>query len=129
MTIDLWCLVATAVWGFVLVLFEVGAKTHWAGLSWNLGNREQTLQFPQWIQRTGRALANHKENLPLFLVAVLVLHISGRADSISAAAALGYVISRIVYSLIYIFGTTGIRTIAWGASQISVLIALTRLLG
>jgi uncharacterized MAPEG superfamily protein len=127
MTTDLWCLVANAVWGLGLITVEITGKTKIAGVSWNKGNRDDAPQFPSWIKRTSNALANHKENFSLFMVAVLVVHLAGKADHVSALGALGYVVARALHAMLYIGGVTGLRTVAWLAGLASVLVVLSRL--
>ncbi|CAN5516688.1 hypothetical protein BH09MYX1_BH09MYX1_54510 [soil metagenome] len=118
MTVDLFCLVATALWGFVLVLIEVLGRTRAAGRAWNMGNRETTPDFPEWVNRCTRALANHKENFPFFLTAVLVVHVSGHASRVSAVASIVYLVARIAHGLLYTAGVTRVRS---GVHILSVL--------
>lgn len=127
MTTDLACLVINALWGLFLVLLEIGGKTRVAGPAWNAGNREQSPEFPEWIDRTSRALGNHKENFPLFLTAVLVVHVAGRADRTSATAAIVYVVARALHALLYIGGVKGLRSVAFAAGVVATLTILSRL--
>jgi uncharacterized MAPEG superfamily protein len=127
MSTDLWCLVFNSLWGVVLVQAEVFGKTKAAGTEWNLGNREREPEFPDWVKRTGRALNNHKETFPLFLVAVLVVHLSGAADHTSAIACVAYCIARCVHAIVYMAGITKVRSAAFIAGAISVLVILSRL--
>ena len=127
MTTDLACLVLNALWGLFLVTLEVGAKTRVAGRAWNLGNRDREPELPAWVSRTGRALANHKENFPLFLTAVVVTQLAHRADAVTAAAAAVYVLARVAHALLYIGGVTGARSAAHVVSVLAVLTILGRL--
>ena len=127
MSTDLWCLVANALWGVVLVQAEVIGKTRAAGKEWNIGNRDTEPEWPAWVKRSAKALANHKENFPLFLTAVLVVHLSGAADRTSAIACIVYVIARAVHGLLYIGGVTKVRSVAFLVGAASVLVLLTRL--
>jgi uncharacterized MAPEG superfamily protein len=127
MSIDLWCLVANALWGVVLVQAEVTGKTKAAGREWNMGNREKEPTFPDWVNRTGRALHNHKETFPLFLTAVLVVHLSGAADRVSAIACITYVIARAAHGLLYMGGITKVRSAAFLVGAGAVLVLLSRL--
>lgn len=113
MTTDLWCLVANAIWGWVLVNIEAVGKTRAAGTEWNMGNRDVDPEVPPWVLRARRAVANHKENFPFFLAAVVVVHLAGKADRVSALAAIVYVIARVAHGLIYIAGMTKIRSAAY----------------
>lgn len=128
MTLDLACLVANALWGLVLVFVEIGGKTRLAGPEWNAGNRDGAPEFPAWIDRASRALGNHKENFPLFLTAVLVVHLAGRSDAISGWAAVAYVIARVGHGLTYLAGITKVRSAMFLAGLIATLTILSRLL-
>jgi uncharacterized MAPEG superfamily protein len=127
MSTDLWCLVANALWGVVLIQGEVLGKTRTAGREWNIGNRDKEPTFPDWVNRATRALNNHKEAFPLFLTAVLVVHLSGAADRTSAIACVVYVIARIAHSLLYIGGVTRARTAAFLVGFGAVVVLFSRL--
>jgi uncharacterized MAPEG superfamily protein len=127
MTVDLWCLAANALWGFALVLFEIGGKTRAAGTAWNTGNRENEPEVPAWVDRTGRALSNHKENFPLFLTAVVVVQLAGKADRVSAIAAATYVLARVLHGALYMAGIKGLRSAAWSLGTVAVVVVLSRL--
>lgn len=128
MRTELWCLVSNALWGLGLVMLEITAKTRLAGPAWNAGNRQDAREFPEWITRTGRAIGNHKENFPLFATAVLVVHLVGRYDSVSASAAIAYVIARAAHGVTYVAGIVGARTLAFLAGLASCLVILSRLI-
>lgn len=129
MTTDLWCLVANAIWGFVLVVVEVQGKTKAVGPAWNVGNRDvdPDVAIPAWVGRARRALDNHKENFPLFLTAVAVVHLAGRADEVSAIAAIAYVVARVLHAGTYIAGITVVRTIVHIAGLLATAAILSRL--
>lgn len=121
MTTDLVCLVANALWGFVLVLVEIGGKTRIAGPAWNAGNRDGAPAFPAWVDRASRALANHKENFPLFATAVIVLHLVHRNDGATALAAVAYAVARVLHGVIYLAGVPVLRTAVWVAGAAATL--------
>ena len=127
MTTDLWCLVANALWGWVLIQIEARGKTARAGLKWNMGNRDTEPDMPAWIHRARRAIANHKENFPFFLTAVVVVHLVGKADRLSGIAAIVYVVARIIHGLLYVGGVTRIRSAAYLAGLIATFTIFTRL--
>jgi uncharacterized MAPEG superfamily protein len=128
MTLDLTCLVLNAIWGFALAMLEITGKTRVAGTAWNMGNRDKEPAFPEWIVRTGRALSNHKENFPLFLTAVVVVHLAHRNDRVSGIAALVYVLARAAHGLLFIGGVKGARSLAHGVSLGATFVILSRLL-
>jgi uncharacterized MAPEG superfamily protein len=127
MTIDLACLVANALWGVLLIGIEVIGKTRVAGTQWNLGNREKEPAFPAWVDRASRALANHKENFPFFLTAVLVVHLTGHANKVSAIACIVYVVARAAHGLIYVAGVKGLRSGAFLVGTAATFVVLSRL--
>jgi uncharacterized MAPEG superfamily protein len=127
-TVDLWCLVVNAIWGWALVMIESTGKTRAGGTRWNLGNRDVDPAVPDWVKRAGRAVANHKENFPLFLTAVVVVHLAGKADRVSAMAAVAYVIARAAHAVLYIGGVKGLRSAAYLAGLLATLVVFTRLL-
>lgn len=128
MTTELACLVANALWGFLLVLLEVGGKTRAAGVAWNAGNRDASPAFPAWVERAGRALGNHKENFPFFATAVIVVHLVGREDKVSAVAAVVYVVARIAHALVYVAGITGLRSALFVVGAVATLAIYARLI-
>ena len=82
---------------------------------------------PEWIARAGRALSNHKENFPLFLTAVIVVHLVHANDRTSALAAIVYVIARAAHGLLYIAGVKAVRSLAFITGTGAVLTILSRL--
>lgn len=127
MTIDLWCLVANALWGVFLVQYEVFGKTRAGGTAWNAGNRDTQPKVAPQFERASRALANHKENFPLFLTAVVVVALAGKADHVSAYASIGYVVFRALHGIIYIAGITKVRSLMFVLSIVCVVAILSRL--
>jgi uncharacterized MAPEG superfamily protein len=126
-TTDLWCLVANALWGWVLIQIEARGKTARAGLGWNMSNRDEEPEMPKWIHRARRAIANHKENFPFFLTAVVVVHLAGKADKVSALAAIVYVVARAIHGLLYTAGVTKVRSAAYLAGLIAAFVIFSRL--
>ena len=128
MSIELLCLVINALWGFALVGIEIVGKTQAAGSKWNSGNRDTEREFPEWIDRAGRALANHKENFPLFLTAVLAVTLTNQADTLSAVGAVVYVLARVTHGLVYVAGITGVRSAAFVVGLLATLAIYVSLL-
>lgn len=129
MTTELWCLVANALWGVVLVYVEVFGKTRAAGLEWNGGNRTTEPSVPAWVERASRALSNHKENFPLFLTAVVVVHLAGRTDAITGAASVVFVAARAAHGVLYVAGIAAlkVRSFAYVVGMGAILAMLSRL--
>lgn len=128
MTVDLACLVANALFGLALVLLEIMGKTRKLGPEWNAGNRDGELpELPPWIDRTSRALQNHKENFPLFATAVVVVHLAGKQSGASAAACVVYAVARAGHGATYVAGVTKIRTLFYLVGLGATLFVFSRL--
>jgi uncharacterized MAPEG superfamily protein len=127
MTTELWCLVAFALWGLVLVSIDSLSKTRLNGPKWGLGNRDTQPELPAWLQRTARAIANHKENFPLFATAIVVVTLVGRTNTITAWAAIIYLVARVLHGVIYIAGLTTVRTLVWLVALVANLAILGQL--
>lgn len=128
MSVDLTCLVLHALWGLALVMLEIAGKTRAAGPEWNAGNRDAEPTFPAWVTRTTRALTNHKENFPLFLTAVLVVHVSGHAGRTSAIASVVYAIARAAHGVVYVAGITKVRSALFTVGLGAVIVIFAQLL-
>ena len=74
--------------------------------------------------RATRALANYVENYAAFVALDLGLIVSGHAGGYGAAV---WVVARAVYIPLYLFGVPFVRTLAWGASLVGLIMMLVRL--
>lgn len=113
MTTDLYVLLALGVLAFVLQLLPGTSRMEKGGLAWGIGNRDDPPPLPPWAARTQRAHANLMENLPHYVLVVLVAHVSGHASPITASASLAYLAARVAHAIVYAAGITYVRTIAF----------------
>jgi uncharacterized MAPEG superfamily protein len=105
MTIDLGCLLVLGLWSLVLNHTPAIARMKVLGLAWGAGNREETpMVVAPWIGRADRAQRNHLDNLPMLAIVILIAHVTGKHDGITAAASVVIVVARMLHSLAYIFG-------------------------
>jgi uncharacterized MAPEG superfamily protein len=79
--------------------------------------------------RATRALANYLENLTPFVAVALALMVTQRTGGVGALGATIWVLARIVYLPIYVFGIIYVRTIVWGISIVGLVMMLGRLIG
>lgn len=118
MTTDLWMLACTAMLCISMpLIYLVGRVRTPGGASWGLGNRDTAFALPPWVARAQRAHANLIESLPAFAALVLVAHVSGKANDLSAMGAMIYFASRIAHAAIYIAGLVGVRTLVFIAGM------------
>ena len=114
MTVDLGCLLALALWSLVLNHTPAIGKIKAMGGEWAMGNRDETpTAVAPWIGRADRAQRNHLDNLPMLAIVILIAHITGRHDSITAIASAVILVSRVGHSLSYIAGITQLRPVCY----------------
>ncbi len=85
-----------------------------------------TLNYPErpptpaaWAQRAHRAHLNMVENLPAFAVLVIIAHLT---DVNAATGAALFFWARLLHAVVHIMGIPYIRTLAFAASWIGLLI-------
>ena len=130
MTVDLWALAITAVWSLVLTLpAMLGVLTAGGGSSYALGNRDGAPpSASDWVGRAQRAHRNMVENIGPFAMLVLVAHLAGKNNAITAAASVTFLALRVLHAIVYIAGITKIRTVIFLGSVVSLLVIFSQLL-
>ena len=114
MTIALTMLVWSLVLAFVQILLFDFARTGQYGLKWNTGPRDENMPALNPVAgRLQRAQYNLYETLPLFIGGVLVAHITGRENDLTAIGAQVYFWGRVIYVPLYAFGIRQIRSLVW----------------
>jgi uncharacterized MAPEG superfamily protein len=114
MTIELTMLVWSLVLAFVQILLFDFARTSQYGLKWNTGPRDETMPpLNPMAGRLQRAQYNLYETLPLFIGGVLVAHIAGRENDLTAIGSQVYFWGRVVYVPLYALGIRQIRSLVW----------------
>ncbi|AQA17460.1 hypothetical protein BST95_03615 [Halioglobus japonicus] len=117
MTTDLWMLIFTAFIGlFMPFIYGAGRSLQPGGFSWSAGNRDTELAVPPWTQRAVQAHSNLMESLTAFAILVIVAHISGKANEMTALGSTIFFWSRVVYVAVYTAGITYLRTLVWFTS-------------
>jgi uncharacterized MAPEG superfamily protein len=79
--------------------------------------------------RATRALANYVENLTPFVAVALALIVTQRTGGAGALGATIWILARIVYIPLYVFGVVYARTVVWGISIVGLVMMLSRLVG
>ncbi len=113
--------------GIVNLLWAAGAAQPQRGLKWNVGPRDQALELTGMAGRLERAFANFRETFPFFAALVVIDYLGGRLGEITTQGALIYVIARAVYIPLYAFGVPYLRSLAWAASMVGILMLLAAL--
>ena len=92
-----------------------------------LGNREAV---PAPTGAAGRGLRAHQnliENLVPYAIVVLVAHVTGAENGITAGAAIVFLVARIVHAGSYLAGITMVRTAAYAAGVAATIVIMTQL--
>lgn len=127
MTVDLTMLAWSAALCVVLALpYTIGLNKSF-GLPILIGNRENFPTVEGWIGRAKRAHMNMLENIAPFAALVLIAHVSGKADASTALGAQLFFWARLVHGVVYIAGLPWIRTAAYGASVVGMVMIFLRI--
>jgi uncharacterized MAPEG superfamily protein len=108
-------------WSLVLAVIQIFAfdvaRTGQYGFKWNTGARDEAMPPLNAVaERLGRAQANLYETLPLFVAAVLGLHLLGISTPMTMLGAQLWFWGRVAYVPLYAFGVRMVRTLVWGVS-------------
>lgn len=119
-------------WSVVLLLVQVIVQ---ASASGDLGPRylfsprDEGLKSKSVVAgRLERALNNLLETYPALVALALALVVTGKVGGIAAAGAWIWLIARVAYVVLYAAGIPVVRTIAWFASIIGLVMMLIRLM-
>ena len=85
------------------------------GLVDAVGYPESPPAVPEWSARTQKAHANLVENLAPFAALVVVAHLAGVANEMTALGATIFFWARVVHPLAYMFAIPWVRTFAFAA--------------
>lgn len=125
MSIELTMLAWTLVLAIVQVFLAVTMRTRQLGPKWNRGARDEPLPPPDLVTgRLERAQRNLYETLPLFAAAVLIAHVAGRENALSAIGVQLYFWGRVAYVPLYASGIPVVRSLVWGVAFIGLVLVL-----
>jgi uncharacterized MAPEG superfamily protein len=126
LTMLVWCVILVLLMPYIPVGGLLAIPN---GFAWGLGNRERPLAGEAaWATRARRAHANTVENLVPFAALVLVAHVSGRTNDMTALGAQVFFWARLAYAFIYTAGLVPWRTVAFGVGFIGQVLILVQLL-
>lgn len=110
---ELFALTATIVLTGLLWLPYIGQIIGRIGLRTALTETGGVEPSVGWSVRAKKAHANAVENLAIFAPLVLLVEITGSASALTAAAAAGYFVLRLVHAIVYIAAIPYLRTLAF----------------
>ena len=128
MSTDLQMLVLASLLTLVLAVPGVIALVMTRGFAYASGNRDEQVSLPAWGERALRAHRNMLENLPPFAALVLVAHFAGVSGPATASGATLFLWARVAHAGLYIAGVAYLRTLAFAASLVGMLMILRPIL-
>jgi len=111
--------------GLVYLVFATLLSLLQRGMTWNAGNREESLPLTGMAARADRASRNFLETFAFFAAAVLVVVLGQRTSEHTVLGAELYFWARVVYLPVYAIGIPYLRTAVWSASVVGLVLVLS----
>jgi uncharacterized MAPEG superfamily protein len=122
MSFELTMLAWTLVLALVQVLLPAVVRNRDFGIRYQAGARDAATPPPSKLAgRLMRAQSNLFETLPIFAVAVLIVHVTGRENVLTHYGALAYFIARLIYVPLYALGVPFLRSLVWLVSIVGIV--------
>ncbi|CDG84266.1 MAPEG family protein [Janthinobacterium agaricidamnosum] len=129
MTTEMMILGWTLVLALVQILLPSAFRYQETGAAYNVGARDEPgPPVGKVTARLRRAQANLFETLPLFIAALLIIHVTARESTLTLWGASLFLAARIVYLPLYALGIPVLRTLAWMVSIAGLLMLLWAIL-
>ena len=112
---------------FVQVLIAAAAANQVVGLTTLAGNRDDLPTYTGFAGRAKRAHLNMLENMVLFSALVLIAVVAQKTNAMTALGAMIFFWARLLYAVIYLIGIPWLRTVAWFASVIGMVMIACQL--
>ena len=118
----------TVVLGFLHVLVMTMIQTRIHGISVLVGARDSFRPADNvYLARARRANDNFRETAPWALGLLIMVQVAGVAGTVTAAGAWMYLVARVLYLPLYLFGVPWLRTLAWTVSLVGIAMMLVPL--
>lgn len=122
MTTELWLLF----WSVPLFGLYLGAQSFLLraqrGIEFATGARDNPPAESHVEARANRALKNYQETWPVYIVLMLIAHLSGPGDPFVFWGAIVWFAARIVYLPLYLAGTYMVRSLVWNVVLVGLLL-------
>ena len=112
-----------------LCLIQIVISSHAASLQrgyrWTASSRDAEVPPLTGVAgRIERAFRNFLETFPVFVAAVLLVHVLGRESALSEWGAGLYFSARLVYLLLYAAGVPLLRSLIWNVAFVGIVLLL-----
>ncbi|MBV9528086.1 MAPEG family protein [Sphingomonas sp.] len=125
MSLELAMLVASCAFCLVQIVVASHAGSHQRGYRWTASARDSEVPALTGVAgRLERALRNFLETFPVFVAAVLLVHLLGREGALSKWGAVLYFSARLVYLPLYAAGVPVVRSLVWNVAFVGIVLLL-----
>ena len=125
MTFELAMLAAGCVLCLVQIIISSHAASLQRGYRWTASSRDAEVPPLTGVAgRIERAFRNFLETFPVFVAAVLLVHVLGRESALSEWGAGLYFSARLVYLLLYAAGVPLLRSLIWNVAFVGIVLLL-----
>lgn len=113
-------------WSVVLHLAYLGTQSALFRVEFGVelanGPRDNEPASHGMAGRAERAFRNFMETYPVFVALTLLAHVTGGADALTWWGALVWFVARIAYLPLYLSGIPYMRSLAWAASMVGLIL-------
>lgn len=126
MSVEFWCLFLAMVLALVHLTAASFSFKAQVGNRYTVGPRDEDLRPSGLAGRLDRAQRNFLETFPVFVAAVLMVHLLGRADWLSASGAAMYVGGRVMFLPLYAAGLPWVRSFSWNLATLGLVMVMAQ---
>ena len=125
MNLELAMLAASCALCLIQIVIASHAASRQRGYRWTASARDSDVAPLTGIAgRLERALRNLLETFPVFVAAVLLVHVLGRDGALSRWGAVLYFSARVAYLPLYAAGIPLIRSLVWNIACVGIVLLL-----
>jgi uncharacterized MAPEG superfamily protein len=125
MNLELGMLVASCVFCLVQIVIASHAGSLQRGYRWTASARDAEAPALTGVAgRLERALRNYLETFPVFVAAVLLVHVLGHEGLLSKWGSVLYFSARLVYLPLYAAGVPIVRSLVWNVAFAGIALLL-----
>ncbi len=125
MTFELAMLAASCVFCLIHIVISSHAASLQRGYRWTASARDDQLPALTGVAgRLERALQNFLETFPVFVAAIILVHLLGHEGTLSKWGAGLYFAGRLIYLPLYVSGGPLLRSLIWNVATVGILLLL-----
>jgi uncharacterized MAPEG superfamily protein len=127
MSVEMKCLFAAMVLALVHLTAASFSFKAQVGNRYTVGPRDEDVRRTGLAGRLDRAQRNFLETFPIFVAAVLMVHLLDRSGAASSTGALLYIGFRAIFLPLYAWGVLWLRTFSWNIATLGLVLVMAQL--